>query len=123
MSHKEMYIYRKTLNLKYVCGEFFSERYTKPQNSDLFQWPNNGVSSTKSQYCLHHSVDTKHQFFHVKFEVGFVTSFMRKRLSNKIVKHSLDVKSKSSQSNSSENSVPTLKFGPRNKDNSHDGFK
>jgi hypothetical protein len=41
MEQDEMYIYRKMLNLKYIHVVYFSECYSKPQNSAWFQWPQN----------------------------------------------------------------------------------
>jgi hypothetical protein len=38
-----MYIYRMVLKLKYVYVVFFHKHYTKPRNSDCFQWPQKSV--------------------------------------------------------------------------------
>ncbi|SAM05330.1 hypothetical protein [Absidia glauca] len=40
--------------------------------------PKVGHTSTETQHPWHHSVDRKHYFSHMKFEVTFVTSFSRK---------------------------------------------
>jgi hypothetical protein len=46
MQQDKMYIYRMIPKLKYLCVVCFSERYTKSQNSDFFQFP-------QSQQCIH----------------------------------------------------------------------
>jgi hypothetical protein len=40
-------------------------------------------SPSKTHHPWHHSVDTKNDFMHVKFEIRFVISFKRKSISNK----------------------------------------
>jgi hypothetical protein len=42
-----------------------------------------GHSSTKTQNPWYHSIDTKHYFHHVKFEMRFVISFMSKFMFDK----------------------------------------
>jgi hypothetical protein len=77
MEQDTMYTYWMILNLHYTCVVCDFERYTKPQNSDCFQWPQSGCfSPLKPHHPCRQSVVEKNYFLHVKFEVRFVISYV-----------------------------------------------
>jgi hypothetical protein len=53
-----------------------------PKTATDFDAPKVGYASTQTQHLLHLSIDKKHFFLHVKFEVEFVVSLTRNNLPN-----------------------------------------